>query len=396
MNMRIKSFVRRVVKRALEPLFKTPSFQRNINLQLVPTVEKKRQKRVLISYVSLNDIDFKRAIHPNVFHINQMIQYFIKNDYCVDLCWHNDMNAYKTFIGEQYDVIIGFGKVYKQFCSNTEIKKRICFITENHPVTVLSNYSERVEYFHQRHKEVPEKLSFPRTDNFDDKMFRMSTEGILMSSEFNAKNFQKDFNHLFLINANATINPSYFFDKVYVLNTVEQCRYNLLWFGSSGLIHKGLDILIDAIKEMPEYELHCYGIQDNEVKLYNKLKSPNVTNCGSINVMSKQFINDVINKHNFMVFPSCSEGMSTAVATVMAHGIIPIVTRECGFNNISCVIEIENVEVETLKSLLLDVTKWPAEKIVDMRYNCYHYARDNYSLEHFDRQFGEIMDNILN
>ena len=43
--MRIKSFVRRVVKRALEPLFKTPSFQRNINLQLVPTVEKKRQKR---------------------------------------------------------------------------------------------------------------------------------------------------------------------------------------------------------------------------------------------------------------------------------------------------------------------------------------------------------------
>ena len=39
----------------------------------------------------------------------------------------------------------------------------------------------------------------------------------------------------------------------------EACRKHFLWFGSGGLVHKGLDLVLDAFAEMPEYHLTVCG-----------------------------------------------------------------------------------------------------------------------------------------
>ena len=146
---------------------------------------------------------------------------------------------------------------------------------------------------------------------------------------------------------------------------------------------------------MPEKKLCCYGIDKGEIHFFNKLKSSNSINCGSINVLGDEFINEIIYNHNICVFPSCSEGMSTAVATCMAHGIIPIITRETGFNKMPFIIELESFTVEQVKKSIEQIQSLSVEELLQMRYDCYVYARTEFSLNTFNRQFSSIMGRIL-
>ena len=98
---------------------------------------------------------------------------------------------------------------------------------------------------------------------------------------------------------------------------------------------------------------------------------------------------------NFVFFPSCSEGMSTAIATCMAHGIIPIITKECGFESAPCIIELEDFRIESIISTIRRIEKMNVDEILGMREKCYYYARNNFSLNNFDINFRNIMNQIL-
>ncbi|MCA9466199.1 MAG: glycosyltransferase family 1 protein, partial [Nitrospira sp.] len=43
-----------------------------------------------------------------------------------------------------------------------------------------------------------------------------------------------------------------------------QCQKKFLWFSSSGLVHKGLDLALEAFSEMPEYQLIVCAPVDRE------------------------------------------------------------------------------------------------------------------------------------
>ena len=97
-----------------------------------------------------------------------------------------------------------------------------------------------------------------------------------------------------------------------------------------------------------------------------------------------------------MILDSCSEGMSTAVSTCMAHGIIPIVSMECGFNEAPCIIQLEDNSVEGVKAAIQRACDMSDEEVLAMRKDCYEYARNQFSLEHFDHVFYEELNKILN
>lgn len=365
--------------------------QFNVNLDLCS----QKQKRVLISYITLTGFDFSNVQHASFFHLNQILHYFIQHNYCVDLCRMDDLGAYERLKSNQYDILFGFGPVYKKFCKSHNIPHRVCFIMENNPVVVEKLYQQRVSYFKERHPGIDPKTSCSRMGYFDTETFKLSTCAILMNSEYNATSFHAFFSNLFLINSNAIYNKEYVFDSNIIRGKIQDSRNRVLWFGSKGLIHKGLDILIDAIAQFPKLMLDCYGVDVDDKRLFNKLKYKNTIDCGKVNVLSDEFINEVVYRHNFCVLPSCSEGMSTAVATCMAHGIIPIITKECGYNDSPYIIQIDDYRIDTIKSAINSVLSMTNEEILEMRHNCYLYARNEFSLECFNNRFTEIMNQIL-
>lgn len=370
-------------------------YQVNINLDLINS----QQKKVLFSYLSLEKIDLKKISHANYMHFYQMLKCFIDLGYCIDVCACDDTLAYELLKNRRYHIVIGQGKIFKEMCKEQHDSQKIIFVTENNPMIAREKYAERISYFEQRHPNIDYQSSIMRNGYngyIDEEMFRLADFAIIMNSEYNTNSMRHYFEYVYTINSNALFNTSYIFDKAFLKDSIEQTKYNFLWFGSVGLIHKGVDVLIDAFKDMPNFSIDFYGLDSRERVLFDKLKVQNTIDCGRVNVQDIAFVEKIVNKHCFIIFPSCSEGMSTAVATCMAHGLIPILTKESGFNSCECILELKGWRIEDIKDALKEATSLRNEDILTLRENCYRYARTNFSLENFTNTFREIMKSMAN
>lgn len=368
-----------------------PSDILNINLDLTNN----SQKRVLISYLSLKGIDLTKVNHAAFLHYNQILHYFISRGFCIDTCFCLDEKAVDRLHYRKYDVIFGFGTAFKCFCSQMDIPNRILFIMENNPEVVISKYQERVDYFKQRHPKISLRKDHVRDEYFDKDIFYYANKCLHMTSNYNAQSLKPYFNEVMTIKANAIFNNDYEFNEEEVLSWIPFSKKCFLWFGSDGFIHKGVDLLLDTFRQLPDFYIDFYGLNDKEKPLFNKLKTCNAKDCGYIYVQSSEFIENVIKRHCFLVFPSCSEGMSTAVCTCMAHGIIPIVTKESGFDPHPSIIILHSYRIEDLKDVIEKVSSFSDDKILEMRRQAYEYGRKEYSLTHFNEHFSKIMDKML-
>ena len=86
--------------------------------------------------------------------------------------------------------------------------------------------------------------------------------------------------------------------------------------------------------------------------------------------------------------------MSTAVATCMAHGLIPIITKECGFNDSPLIVQIDDFSIKNIKNVISIMMNQSIDEILEKRRECYNYARKEFSLVHFNNSFNKIMDSI--
>ena len=365
-------------------------YEQNINLDLLNP----NQKHVMLCYLYLGDKKISDAHHTNILRANQMIKCLIDFGYCIDVCDCVDDFSYYALKDKKYDVILGFGHVYTLFALSNLESRKILFVTENNPLVVSEKYAERIAYFKKRHPHVDCRKSLIRNNYYDVKQYEISDLAIVVSSNYNANTMKPYFENIYTINSNAFFNSNFSFNPSYFREAIEKTKRHFLWFGSDGIIHKGADILIDAFKEMPNCYLDLYGISEPERKLVYSILGSNTHDCGRVNPLREEFIEKVVKKHCFLIFPSCSEGMSTAVGTCMAHGIIPILTKDCGYEPCEYIIQLDGWRVEDIKAAVHRVLSMSNEEILRMREGCYRYAREQFSLMHFDKSFRGIIKEI--
>lgn len=349
------------------------------------------QKRVLIVYLSPLFRSPYESFHANWSHFFQMIHYFVKGNWCIDICECHDGENAELFVGNKYDVIIGFGEPYERIASQNKDAFKILFITENEPKTVKKKYEERLVYFKQRHPGIKKIKDNSRIKYYDEEQVRLSDALIMMNSPYNVNNLKEYGIPYAAIVSNAMSNNNFVFDSKPV-NFQERINKFVL-FGCNGMIHKGLDILCDVFRQRPEYELDVFGLNKNDKRLFERLRPKNCHDRGSVNIQKDDFISKVINEHTFVVLPSCSEGMNTGVTTCMLHGLIPIVTRETGLFT-EGVFEFDGYKEENIISKLDEVTQMSCEELLAKRNIAYQFARNNYTLDSFNRTFTEAMEKL--
>jgi len=114
-----------------------------------------------------------------------------------------------------------------------------------------------------------------------------------------------------------------------------EARKHYLWFGSSGLLHKGLDFVIEYFASHPDLFLHICGASHGEREFFDYYqpiidRCSNIIDHGFIQIDSAQFIS-IMDSCAFVVFFSASEGGSPALLNVMANGgLIPLVNKAVG------------------------------------------------------------------
>jgi len=179
------------------------------------------------------------------------------------------------------------------------------------------------------------------------------------------------------------------------------CRNNFVWFGSRGLIHKGLDLVLEAFAQMPEYNLTVCGPIDGEKEFvqayYNELyRTKNINTIGWVDVESENFTR-VMDNSIALVFPSCSEGGGGSVATCMQTGIIPIISYESAIDiSDSYGILLKESSITEIQDAVRNISRKSSDTLKEMTYNSWKYARENHTREVFAEQLREVIVHILN
>ena len=179
----------------------------------------------------------------------------------------------------------------------------------------------------------------------------------------------------------------------------EAVRKRFLWFGGSALVLKGLDLVLDAFAQMPEYHLTICGPVSNdkefEQAFYKELyETPNIHTYGWIDVSSPDFI-EVTNNCLGLVYPSVSEGQSGAVISCLQAGLIPILSYESGVDVHDFGVIFDNLFVDEIKAKVRSISNLPVEDLKLMSRQAWEYARANHTKENFAQVYRNVVERII-
>ena len=179
----------------------------------------------------------------------------------------------------------------------------------------------------------------------------------------------------------------------------ESCRNHFLWFGGYGLVHKGLDLVLEAFATMPDYHLTvCGPIQqekDFEQAYHKELyQLSNIHTVGWIDVSSSKF-SEITNTCIALVYPSCSEGQSGAVVTCLQAGLIPIISYESGVDIDDFGVILKDCSIDTIKESVKMISKRPVENLKKMSCDAWNYARTHHTRERFAENYRKAIETII-
>lgn len=179
----------------------------------------------------------------------------------------------------------------------------------------------------------------------------------------------------------------------------EACRTRFLWLGGHGLVHKGLDLVLDAFAEMPDCHLTVCGPvtaeEDFERVYFRELyETPNIHTIGWVDSRSPQFI-QIMTDCLGLIHPSCAEGQAGAVVAGMHGGLIPIASCESGVDIDDFGVVLENCSVAAIKDSVRMVASLPIREMAIRARKAWEFARANHTREKFAQEFHKTVSAIL-
>lgn len=177
------------------------------------------------------------------------------------------------------------------------------------------------------------------------------------------------------------------------------CRNNFIWFGSDGLVHKGLDLVLEAFSEMPDMNLTVCGPvsaeKDFERVYYKELyNTSNIRTVGWVDIGAPAFAE--ITKNSIgLIYPSCSEGQSGGVLTCLHASLIPVVSYESGVSVDDFGIVLKQSSIAEIKNAVRAVSNLTTQQAKSMARKAWEYATANHTREAFSREYNKAISTIM-
>ena len=347
------------------------------------------QKKVLISYLTrgfaLNpESNIKRTIIPEIFKI---VRAFSVMGYSIDLTNCNDLKSIEIIKDTKYDLIFGFGEVFFRMSELHPEAITVLYMTEQHPEISLTEEKKRIEYFYERHRK---HVQIARSGKFYKiEHLRKKYNSIITLSE--TEPLKSMYDEPYTIFPTGIINSQFVFEDT----DHSIMRKNFLWLGSSAVIHKGLDLLIDIFSRRDDIYLHICGLNRQARKLLKIPKRHNIIDYGHIDIQSETFLK-IVKTCSYSILPSCAEGCATSITTSMLHGLVPVVTKDAGFNRLSDnAIFLKDYRIEYLDDFIYELSNFDIEGLIHLRRKIYQFARKEFILSTFEENFHKILCDII-
>lgn len=181
-------------------------------------------------------------------------------------------------------------------------------------------------------------------------------------------------------------------------------RRRFLWFGSGGLVHKGLDLVLEAFAGLPDCHLTVCGPirreKDFERAYFKELyETPNIHTLGWIDVGSPAFLELARNTLG-LVYPSCSEGGGSSALTCMHAGLIPIVTHETSIDVAAKEGEkrgviLEDLSVDGIRTAISELAEQPGDELEAMARRAWSFVRQHHTKERFQEGYRKLVEQLI-
>lgn len=288
---------------------------------------KHRPRHALLCYIALPFLierDSNQFIkHTNRWDALEIAKILDELGFTVDVMDHDDV---KTQVRKKYDLLIGFGRADKLAQELPTSTIKIFLGTGSEP-------TDRDRCIQERTKDVSSK--------------RNCTLKVYRTNPYPAENL-KYYDVLACLGTEEATIPTYrrFFDKkifcwpnhaydqwigIPAGKDFTQSRYNYLYFGTSGQILCGLDLLLEVFAKKPHLNLYVCGPFEKEkdfVKCFHSelYETPNIHPIGWVTLGSPQH-RDLILKCGMVIAPMCPVIAHGSILVCMGNGLIPVVTR---------------------------------------------------------------------
>lgn len=358
---------------------------------------KNYQKRVLMVSILAAFNKVRPKYHTCLYEIYEVGRIFDQLGYAVDVTTDDNVRVDLT----KYDVIYDGRKIQAEVWRKNIPAKTIRFSPGAHPIfcyeaTVQKNIaikSEKSIWLTTSSRYLNASLLTYYVDYFADHV-------IVYGNQYVLDNYLKYDSR----KERYSLLPAFYFDchqPDLEHKDFDKVRHSMCWFGSLGLIHKGLDVAIDIALAHPEITLHICGATKREKEFWNYYgplikDKPNIIDHGFINIESQEFV-DIMSQCAFMINPSISEGGAAAVLNVVANGgLIPICSLATGldFPSDDSYI-IDDISKDAFERVLLEAMSQSEATLRQQSIAVCEYVRKNYAFEAFQRNMYNIIKSCV-
>lgn len=326
------------------------------NVLIEDIYSRSRDKRALIIYIVspfLDKIQIKG--HTNAQDAVTMSLALDDLGYSVDVInpWYAE-----PLVKGRYDLIIGFRKAFENAVLEygSECKKIYYLTTMN---SYIANMAEirRVDAFRKRNRFDP-KYRRLEYSCLDPAMSYRCDGAICLGNWHTVSGYEGMFKRILAQNASAF--------PVSVDRDGYPEKRGFLWYGGAGSLHKGVDLCIEAFRQLPQMTLHLVGRLDDDIYEFYKEEIENSSNVmyhGFLYYDDEDFIN-ACRECSYSISVSCSEGQSTAMLTSIYVGLIPVCNDETGIDTMEYGgIRIETEDIASLMEIFTSVYDMSDEEI---------------------------------
>jgi glycosyltransferase involved in cell wall biosynthesis len=359
------------------------------------TPKKNSRGSVLLSYLT-NPFRFHASqsylySHTNQWECVQIAQSWMDKGYSIDVIdWNNDhftpKKDYSVFI-DIHSNMERLAPLMKEDCL------KILHITGAHWL-----FQNTAEYSRLLSLQKRKNISLiPRRTVQPSNGIEYADCATVLGNAFTQGTFEYAGKPIYPIHISTNIQFPFFENKHF-----NKVRKNYLWFGGGGLVHKGLDLVIETFAKMPEYQLTICGSinqePDFEKAYYDELyKTPNIKTVGWMNVHSPEF-SEVIKNHVALIYPSCSEGGGGSVITCLHAGLIPIISYESSVDTSEFGILLRDSTIEEIETAIKKISSLSDSDLKINSKKSWDYARKYHTREQFKKEYNifvEIMSSKM-
>lgn len=370
MVRKIKRFIKKILPKYIIDILR--QYKINVTKPICFNVCQTNYKRsCLMVYITEPFRNGITSSHQNSWQVVELARVISRFGYNVDVI---DLDYARSNFLKKYDLLIDLHpkdkSIYEKNLKTDCIK--IAYITGSN--TRFSNNAEKSRLDNltkRKNKRLIQRRSAALISRNIEKYNAM----FFIGNKYNLKTFNE-----------FKLPPVYFIkNNGYQLNIdgSKRSAKNFCFFASSGQVHKGLDLLLDVFAyKCTDCNLYiCSSFEEEEdfCDLYNKelYKTKNIFPIGFVDIKGEKF-KEVVEKCSYMIMPSCSEANAGSVITAMSAGLIPIVSRECGFEDDE-VIYLKDCSLECLENtvnkyaaknrLWIETESMRSKRIIEARYS---------------------------